>query len=115
MIYAARTSVFICHRGFNYVVNLDPVPLGFKGICATPLPVVESFHSDPAWPARVKLAPTMCREVEAVSTYAFEWSRFAQVATPPLFLLGSDGPPVCGALPNALECPPWYNRAEVAS
>jgi pimeloyl-ACP methyl ester carboxylesterase len=39
------------------------------------------------------LAPTVCREVKAVSGYALEPRRFSHVATPTLFLLGGASPP----------------------
>jgi pimeloyl-ACP methyl ester carboxylesterase len=64
----------------------------FKDFVQLPAPQIEGFRADPSWPERVKLAPTVCREVKAVSSYAYEPLRFAQIATPTLFLLGSASP-----------------------
>jgi pimeloyl-ACP methyl ester carboxylesterase len=64
----------------------------YKDFVQLPAPVIEGFRADPQWPGRVALAPTVCREVKAVSTYAFEPAKFAKVMTPTLFLLGSASP-----------------------
>lgn len=40
------------------------------------------------WPARVAAVPTMLREIESVRDYAFEPSRFANMKTPTLLLVG---------------------------
>jgi pimeloyl-ACP methyl ester carboxylesterase len=64
----------------------------YKDFVQLPAPVIEGFRADPQWPGRVALAPTVCREVKAVSTYAFEPAKFAKVITPTLFLLGSASP-----------------------
>jgi pimeloyl-ACP methyl ester carboxylesterase len=64
----------------------------YKDFVQLPGPVIEGFRADPQWPVRVALAPTVCREVKAVSTYAFEPAKFAKVMTPTLFLLGSASP-----------------------
>ncbi len=64
----------------------------YKDFVRLPAPVIEGFRADPQWPGRVALAPTVCREVKAVSTYAFEPAKFATVITPTLFLLGSASP-----------------------
>jgi pimeloyl-ACP methyl ester carboxylesterase len=64
----------------------------YKDFVQLPAPVIEGFRADPQWPGRVALAPTVCREVRAVSIYAFEPANFAKVITPTLFLLGSASP-----------------------
>jgi pimeloyl-ACP methyl ester carboxylesterase len=58
-----------------------------------PPAALEASRRDPSWPARVALAPTICREVEAVLDYALDRRRFAGIATPVLVLLGERSPP----------------------
>ncbi|WP_114210117.1 alpha/beta fold hydrolase [Acidisarcina polymorpha] len=54
--------------------------------------VIAKFRSDPTWPQRVKLAPTICREITAVRQYHFDPASFEQVKTPMMFFLGSNSP-----------------------
>ncbi len=49
---------------------------------------IAAFRTDPSWPQRIRLAPTVCRESKEVSTYVFDPARFAKVETPTEFLLG---------------------------
>jgi len=72
-----------------------------RDVAQLPAPVIEGLRADPSWPERVKLAPTVCREIKAVTTYAFEPLRFAKIATPTLFLLGSASPPAMETSVNA--------------
>jgi pimeloyl-ACP methyl ester carboxylesterase len=62
----------------------------FKDYVQLPPAVIEGLRKDPSWAVRVKLAPTLCRETTIVSSYQFEPNRFAAIATPSLFLLGSE-------------------------
>lgn len=63
----------------------------------------------PVWNVRVKLAPTIARELDLDRTYRFEPKRFATLRIPVLLLLGGDSPQffrdavsaVQGAVPNA--------------
>jgi pimeloyl-ACP methyl ester carboxylesterase len=64
-----------------------------RDVAQLPAPMIEGFRADPSWPERVKLAPTVCREVKAVSTYAFDPLRFVPIATPTPLLLGGASPP----------------------
>lgn len=64
----------------------------FREYVLMPPATVAAFRSDPAWPQRIKLAPTVCREATAHFTYRFYPERFAKVTTPTLFLLGGDSP-----------------------
>jgi pimeloyl-ACP methyl ester carboxylesterase len=52
--------------------------------------VIAGLRKDPSWPQRVKLAPTICREITAVRQYRFEPASFAHVTTPMIFFLGSE-------------------------
>ncbi len=54
--------------------------------------VIAKFRNDPSWPQRVKLAPSICREITAVRHYSFDPASFAPVKTPMMFFLGSDSP-----------------------
>ena len=54
--------------------------------------VIAKFRNDPSWPQRVKLAPTICREITSVRQYSFDPASFAQVKVPMMFFLGSDSP-----------------------
>jgi pimeloyl-ACP methyl ester carboxylesterase len=88
-----RTSPYaICAKlatGDNEATLLD----FFKDYVQLPPPLIEGLRKDPSWAVRVKLAPTLCRETTIVSTYQFEPNRFAAIATPTLFLLGSESSP----------------------
>ena len=65
----------------------------FKDYAQLPPQLIEGLRKDPSWAVRIKLAPTLCRETTVVSTYQFEPNRFAAIATPTLFLLGSESSP----------------------
>ena len=76
--------------------------------------VIAKFRNDPSWPQRVKLAPTICREITAVRQYHFDPASFAHVMTPMTFFLGSESPKpmdtsvrtVAEALPRAVTVLP---------
>jgi pimeloyl-ACP methyl ester carboxylesterase len=65
----------------------------FKDYVQLPPPLIEGLRKDPSWAVRVKLAPTLCREITIVSNYQFEPNRFAAIARPTLFLQGSESSP----------------------
>jgi len=50
------------------------------------------LRSLPAWQARKAAAHTMTREARAATDYALDASRFAEMRTPTLLLLGGDSP-----------------------
>ena len=52
--------------------------------------VITKFRNDPSWPQRIKLAPTICREITAVRQYKFDPATFAQAKAPITFFLGSE-------------------------
>jgi pimeloyl-ACP methyl ester carboxylesterase len=62
----------------------------FTDYAHLPPPVIAGLRNDPSWPQRIKLAPTLCREVRAVGQYHFDPASFAQVRTPMMFFLGSE-------------------------
>jgi pimeloyl-ACP methyl ester carboxylesterase len=55
---------------------------------------IEMLRSLPTWPARVALAPTIPREMNAFESYAigFDPARLGNLKTPTLLLLGGDSP-----------------------
>jgi pimeloyl-ACP methyl ester carboxylesterase len=67
------------------------------------------YRSLPSWKMRVKLAPTIPRELLVDRGYRFRPERFADSAIPTLLLVGGDSPPVfrqaidvvAAALPNS--------------
>lgn len=69
----------------------------FRDYVLMPERTVDGFRADPSWPQRVKLAPTVCREVTARGTYRFDPARFARIPTPTLFLLGGDSDRIVAA------------------
>jgi pimeloyl-ACP methyl ester carboxylesterase len=64
----------------------------FKDYARLPALQINAFRADPSWPGRVQLAPSVCREVKAVSTYTSDPSRFTHISKPTLFLLGRESP-----------------------
>lgn len=64
----------------------------FKEVVRMPDHELARFRTLPVWNVRVKLAPTIPRELEIDRSYRFEPSRFATVHTPTLLLLGGDSP-----------------------
>jgi pimeloyl-ACP methyl ester carboxylesterase len=48
----------------------------------------------PMWKERVKIVPTVLREIVIDRTYRFDAARFAGLQVPTLLLLGSDSPPL---------------------
>jgi pimeloyl-ACP methyl ester carboxylesterase len=72
--------------------NEDALVIFFTNYARLSPTVIAKFRSDPSWPQRVKLAPTICREITAVRQYHFDPASFAQVKTPMVFFLGSESP-----------------------
>lgn len=67
---------------------------------------IDAQRSAPDWPDLVDAAHVWPRSLEAVGTYEFDPSRFADMTTPTLLLSGSESPPflrdVTGPLDEAL-------------
>ncbi len=70
---------------------------------------IDAYHRSPMWPGRIRMAPTLPRELAIDQRYVFEPERFVNMAVPTLVLLGGDSPPIFrsaaeavrSALPNA--------------
>jgi len=52
------------------------------------------YRQLPMWKERIKLVPTVLREILIDRTYHFDASRFARLRVPTLLLLGGDSPPL---------------------
>jgi len=52
------------------------------------------YRQLPMWKERIKIVPTVLREMVIDRTYRFEPARFASLQVPTLLLLGSDSPPL---------------------
>lgn len=52
------------------------------------------YRQLPMWKERIKLVPTVLREMVIDRTYKFDAMRFANLEAPTLLLLGSDSPPL---------------------
>ncbi|MDQ2904296.1 MAG: alpha/beta hydrolase [Ktedonobacteraceae bacterium] len=50
------------------------------------------LRSSPSWPARIATTHTMVRELRGANAYVFEATRFRDLKTPTLLLLGGDSP-----------------------
>lgn len=59
-----------------------------------PEPQLAAYRALPIWPERVKIAPTLVREIDFDRGYRFDPARFRQLEIPTLLLLGSDSPPI---------------------
>ena len=57
-----------------------------------PPSAIDLLRTDPMWPARIKLAPTLCREATVVFNYRLEAAHFSKVGAQLLFLLGGASP-----------------------
>jgi len=74
---------------FGPEASLDAFMHDYVGLAPA---AIKASRRDPAWPARVALAHTICREVEAVSGYRLEPGHFAGVDTPVLVLSSECSP-----------------------
>lgn len=54
----------------------------------------EIYRAHPMWKERVKIVPTVLREIVIDKTYQFDAQRFAGMQVPTLLLLGSNSPPI---------------------
>lgn len=55
---------------------------------------IGAFHQSPMWPGRIRMAPTLPRELGFDQSYTFEPEKFRGLEVPTLILLGGDSPPV---------------------
>ena len=66
----------------------------FREVVRMPEHELESIRQLPVWKVRVRLAPTIPREMAIDRMYSFHADKFAQMLTPTLLLLGGDSPPL---------------------
>jgi pimeloyl-ACP methyl ester carboxylesterase len=66
----------------------------FREVVRMPDSEFEVFRTLPAWEGRVRLAPTIPRELTIERGYRLEPSRFADFSIPTLLLLGGESPAV---------------------
>jgi pimeloyl-ACP methyl ester carboxylesterase len=62
----------------------------FREVVRMPEAELTALRAQPAWPARVAAAPTIVRELRAVSRMAFDPDQAARITVPTLLLTGSD-------------------------
>ena len=67
------------------------------------------------WPARIAAVPTMLREIESVRNYAFDPSRFENMKTPTLLLVGAQTAPVYRAAIETLHASLPNSRLAIMS
>lgn len=83
--------------------------LFFREVVGMPERELAEYRQLPMWEGRIRLAPTIPRELAIDRNYTFEPDKFADVRVPVRLLLGGDSPPmfqraietVDAALPNA--------------
>jgi pimeloyl-ACP methyl ester carboxylesterase len=61
------------------------------------------YRQLPMWPERIKIVPTVLRELLAERAYRFDGARFAEIQVPTLLLLGGDSPPLFRQATEMLE------------
>ena len=65
----------------------------FREVVQMPEYELSAYRKLPMWQRRIRLAPTLVRELSMDRIYAFEARRFASMQVPTLLLLGGDSPP----------------------
>lgn len=81
----------------------------FTEVVGMPGPAFDDYKRLPDWDERVRLAPTIARELIIDRTYDFDPGKFREIEIPTQLLLGGDSPPlfaqaiaaVAAALPNS--------------
>jgi pimeloyl-ACP methyl ester carboxylesterase len=92
--------------GCDYEAALE---VTFRELVGMPDHEFEIYRRLPVWQTRIRLAPTIPRELRLYSTYRFDPQRFAGLQVPAMLLLGGDSAPldrqatdlVHSALPNS--------------
>lgn len=64
---------------------------------------LEVYRQLPMWQERVKIVPTVLREIVIDRYYTFDAARFAALQVPVLLLLGGDSPPIFRQAIEALD------------
>lgn len=72
----------------------EALEIFFREVVRMPEREFEGYRRLPAWPTRVRLAPTIPREVAIDRSYRFDPAKFADLDTPTTLLLGGDSPPL---------------------
>jgi pimeloyl-ACP methyl ester carboxylesterase len=81
----------------------DTVALTFaREIARVPEAEISALRDSPAWPAVTALAHTIVYEIRAAEGYVFDPSRFRNLATPTLLLVGSESAPFLQAASAAV-------------
>jgi pimeloyl-ACP methyl ester carboxylesterase len=62
----------------------------FREVVRMPEPEIAALRAQPAWPARVAAAPTIVRELRALTRVAVDPAWAARITVPTLLLTGSD-------------------------
>ena len=62
----------------------------FREVVRMPEAEIATLRAQPAWPARVAAAPTIVRELRAITRVAFDPAWAARITVPTLLLTGSD-------------------------
>ncbi len=82
--------------------------LFMREVVGMPDQALAGYRQQPMWPGRIKLAPTVPRELSLDRDYRFQPEKFVSLQLPTALLLGKDSPPfahsvaekIAGALPN---------------
>ena len=64
---------------------------------------IEAFRQSPMWPGRIRMAPTLPRELGFDHHYTFEPEKFHGLEVSTLILLGGDSPPIFRNAAEALQ------------
>jgi pimeloyl-ACP methyl ester carboxylesterase len=75
----------------------------FREVVQMPEHELETYRKLPVWQARIRLAPTIAREMEGERNYSFEPGRFSRLAVPTLLLVGGASPPLFRNAVDALH------------
>jgi pimeloyl-ACP methyl ester carboxylesterase len=83
--------------------NEAALEIMLKDVVQMPDYEFEKYSKLPAYKNRIKLAPTIPREITVELTYNFNKERFADMTVPTLLLLGGDSPYVFREITNLLD------------
>jgi pimeloyl-ACP methyl ester carboxylesterase len=67
--------------------------LFMRAVVRMPDHELETYRQLPMWKERIRLAPTISRELAVDRTYRFNAAKFAGLQVPTMLLLGGDSPP----------------------